>query len=134
MPTQMMKKTNVAPITWPEAVELYESHLRAKRAGKRTIEGYLFELDYLRDYLDRKKASVAPGSITVDRLREYICGLMTGEASRRGKPLAAGTVARVATTLAGFFEFLHEEKRIEDDPARRLERPNVPRYVPGDVL
>ncbi len=117
-------------ITWDEAVDLFEAHLRAKRAGERTRDGYLREIVLFREYVGEG----GPAVVTLEELREYQCGLQTGENTRRGKPLAAGTTARIATVLSVFFAFLVEEKVIENDPAARLERPRVPKRLPGDVL
>jgi integrase/recombinase XerD len=61
-------------------------------------------------------------------------GLLTGTASRSGRPNGASTVHRVTTALRSFFRFLAAEERIERDPTARLEHPRLPRPLPGDVL
>ncbi|MBI3726282.1 tyrosine-type recombinase/integrase [bacterium] len=128
------KPRKVKSLSWDTATDLYEAHLRAKRSAARTVEGYLLELQYLDDYLAKRDTPPLPGEVEIQDLREYQCGLVTGAASRTGKALAAGTVARVSTVIAGFFEWLHDEEKIESNPARRLERPKLPDRLPGDVL
>ena len=116
-------------LTWEAALARYESHLRARRASPRTVAGYLRELELLSERL-----ALPPARVTLQGLREHLCGLMTGTRSISGRPLAAGTVARTATAYKCFFAFLLAEGLSQEDPARRLERPKVPRYPPGDVL
>jgi site-specific recombinase XerD len=121
-------------IAWPEALDLFEAHLRARCSAERTVRGYLIEVGYLRDHLEKRSAPPEPAAVTIDDLREYQCGLLSGTASRTGKQLGAGTVARVATVFSLFFSFLEEEGKIPENPARRLARPKAPKRAPGDVL
>jgi integrase/recombinase XerD len=118
-------------ITWPEAFSLYRTHLQAKRTADSTIEGHLIELNRFRRHLGSDHPPL-PGEITLQDLREYQVGLMTGSIS--DKPLSAGTVARISTVLRTFFAYLEDDGKIENDPARKLERPHVPPRLPGDVL
>ncbi len=127
MPTTIIK--DAPTLTWDDALDRYETHLRARRIGKRTLRDYLREVRIFREHVDAE-----PAEVTVKDLRAYQCGLLTGETSRTGKTLGAGTVAKVATTLAVFFEWLTDERLVASDPASRLERPKVPRYAPGEVL
>jgi site-specific recombinase XerD len=118
-------------ITWEAAIDLYKLHLLAKRSADRTNVGYLREVGYLRDHLgDRAK----PGEVTLQDLREYQCGLLTGKTSQKGRPLAVGTVAKAVTVLRTFFSFLVDDGKIPLNPTARLERPRVPPRLPGDVL
>jgi integrase/recombinase XerD len=117
-------------LTWDHALDVYETHLRAKRSAARTVDGYLLEACYLQEHL----GDVAPDAVTLAQLRIYVTGLLTGTATRRGRPLSAGTVAKVVTLLRTFFAFLAVEGLRADDPALRLERPRVPEAAPGDVL
>lgn len=72
--------------------------------------------------------------MTLDQLRAYQGGLLTGATARRARPLAPSTVARATTAIAGFFAFLATEGLIPADPCARLERPRVPEKAPRDVL
>jgi len=117
-------------LCWTRALEVYEQHLLARRASPRTREDHLRELRLLREHAAPKR----PGSLCLADLRDYQVGLLTGEASRSGRPVSAGTVAKVTSTLRAFFAFLAAEGLVRADPALRLERPKVPRRLPGDVL
>lgn len=117
------------PSSWDTALARYETHLRARRASPRTLDSYLRELRLLADRLGGR-----PATVSLQDLREHLCGLLSGSRSITAKPLGAATVARAATTYKRFFAFLAAEGLLPDDPARRLERPRVPRYPPGEVL
>jgi integrase/recombinase XerD len=126
-------KPTRAAIGWPEALALWETHLRAQNKAAHTIRGYLFEARRLREYLDGRGLR-APGCIAVSHLRDYQVGLMTGAASRTGKPNAVRTVHRITTTLATLFGYLTAERLIERDPTLLLERPRLPSSKVGEVL
>ncbi len=120
--------------SWSAAIDAYETHLRSRRAAEGTIVGYVREVRLFREHLAEDDDAQAPSEVELAHLRDYQVGLLTGDASRTGRPLAAGTVARIHTSLAGFFEFLRAEGLIADDPTRRLDRPNVPEGAVKDVL
>jgi integrase/recombinase XerD len=122
------------PVTWDEALAFYDTYLRAKRSSARTLKSYLLEVSYLRDWLTKAGTSASPASVTLQTLRDYQCGLLTGEATRRGLPILAATVARTSTILRGFFRFLFDEGKIAADPGARLENPRAPRNLPGEAL
>ena len=120
------------PITWEESLDLFETHLRAARRAERTVKLYLLETTYLRDHLGERVLS--PASVTVDQLREYQCGLLTGAATRTRKPRSPASVHVATSIMRSFFSFLFEEERLGKDPARRLEHTRVPERPVGDTL
>ncbi len=117
------------PLRWADAIERYEDHLFARGAAPRTVDSYGRELRYFAEHA----GDGGPADTTLGDLRAYQSGLITGETTRRGRPMGAATVGRVTTTLVSFFSFLLGEGLIADDPTRRLERPKQARPV-GDVL
>lgn len=125
--------TRTRRLTWPAARETFLTHMRARGMSALTIKGYLLEVDHLHEHLGRERAP-RPDAVAVEHLREYVCGLLTGAASRQRKPLSAGTAARITTQLGSFFSFLEREGLIRNDPTRRLERPRAPQRAPGNVL
>ncbi len=125
-------KTRKGP-SWAAAIDAYETHLRARRAAEGTTVGYVREVRLLREHL-AEDDDRTPAEVELADLREYQVGLLTGDASRTGRPLAAGTVSRIRTSLGDFFGFLHKDGLISDDPTQRLERPDVPIGAPKDVL
>ena len=130
MPTT--KRRRPAALDWDEAIDLFETHLRAARKAPGTIESNLLEVRRLERHL---RASRRPDEITTDDLRRYQLRLLAGELSRSGQPSTAGNVARVATVHANFFGFLFDEEKLATNPTRRLERPRGnARKLTGDVL
>lgn len=117
-------------ITWPDALELFATYLRAKRSSERTVELYLIDLRELAEAL----GDVRPGQVLIEHLRQRQCGLMSGELSVSRRPLAPATVARVTAAWRSFFRFLAEEGRIAKDPGAKLESPRVPKRAPLDAL
>jgi integrase/recombinase XerD len=126
-----MSEHTTTPLTWAHALNLFETHLRARRSAARTLDYYLRDVRYLAAHLG---GDAAPGDVTLGALRAFQVGLMTGDAAKKGKPLAAGTVARVVTVLRVFFRFLFAEGVLGQDPTARLERPRVTQALPGDKL
>jgi integrase/recombinase XerD len=121
------------PLSWESALDAYLLRLRASRRASLTVESYTQVLGGLRRFLIEHR-SPTPGRVTVEHLRAYQVGLLTGSASRTGRPYAVRTVHRITTTIQGFFAFLEDEGRLPSDPAANLDRPRLPSPVPGDVL
>jgi len=132
-PRRTRRHREPEPLSWDEALDLYELHLRAARKSPLTVKGYRATLQALQRHQERQGVA-HPAEVTLQQLRTYTCGLMTGETSVSRKPLKVSVVARVAGTAAGLFAFLHAEGKLEQNPALRLERPRVPEQLPGDVL
>ena len=118
---------------WPEALTRYEAHLLAERKGELTVYAYLLEAQRLREHLARQGVDT-PDDVTLEHLRAYQVGLLTGACTRTGRPSSVRTVHRITTTLGGLFAFLTAEGLVARDPSLRLERPRLPRSLPGDVL
>lgn len=124
------KKTKQTALTWEDALDRYEVHLRAKRAAKTTIEEHLLALGHVRDHLHDR----TPDQVTLIDLRAYQAGLFSGQTSASHRHLSAGSVAKVSSIIRTFFAFLVEEELLTTSPAARLEQPRVPPRVVGDVL
>lgn len=130
MSTQSKKKTKSKNITWPDAIDVFITHLHAQRMSERTVKLYEADLKLLAGEL----APQAPSEVQVDKLRTLQCALMSGTKSASRRPLAAASVARVTSAWRSFFRFLAEEDRIPSDPTARLESPHVPKRAPLDAL
>lgn len=117
-------------ITWPAALDLFETHLLASRASAKTVKTYLADLALLQRLLD----SPSPALATPEALREVQHGLLTGESSRSGKPLAAVSVLRIVSAWRSFFSFILAEGKVDRDPAARVDLPRVGHKAPGATL
>lgn len=122
------RKSSKVALTWEDALDRYETHLRAKRSAKTTLEEHQLALGHLRD-----RMSVL-SEITLTNLRAYQAGLFSGSTSASHRHLSAGSVAKVSSIIRTFFAFLVEDELLPTSPAARLEQPRVPPRVVGDVL
>lgn len=93
-------------LTWAAALERFEEHLRAERKSRLTVMCYLGVLRALGRHLGGDRAP-RPGQVSLQELRSYLCHLLTGDGEDRA--LTAGTVARIATTISSFFNFLQAD-------------------------
>src|SRR5690606_22010324 len=87
----MTSRRQRKPLSWTAALAAYETHLRARRASPRTREDSLREVRLLAAHVE----PLRPEQVRLADLRQYQVGLLTGAATRSGRPAAAGTVARV---------------------------------------
>jgi integrase/recombinase XerD len=126
----MPKKPKTQTITWEQALDLFLTHLKARRSADRTVTCYRKDLERLQELVE----PASPPDVTIDQLRDLQVRLLSGDAAQKGRPLDAGTVSRITSVWRSFFGFLTEEERLERDPTARLEHPKVPKRVPGDVL
>ncbi len=115
------------PLTWTDAMDRYETYLRARASAKTTIRFRRRHARLFREYLEDPPLE----AVELTDLRDYLCALLTGEGSRSKKPLAASTVAKVASDLRSFFAFLTSEGLLKENPADRLESPKVSKQVKG---
>jgi len=127
----MSRKTKLG---WTRALELFSNHLLARNLRPTTIESYLIELARFRRHLDRQDLVLAPGAVTLDTLREFQVGLLTGTMAESGRPVSVDAVGKTTTILSVFFRFLTVEELIARDPTLRLEQPKTPPRPPGGVL
>jgi integrase/recombinase XerD len=123
-----------AALTWEDAVDRYELHLRAQRVAALTLESHVNAVNHLRAHFAAQPACPSPAEVTLAELRLYQAGLYTGETSASGKPLSTSSVSHASSCLRRFFAYLDDERLIPEDPARRLERPRTPIRHVGDVL
>ena len=128
-PTKKRRRRSLGDTSWEEALDLFESHLRASRASPLTLSCYVRDVERLRDALGVS----TPAEVTRDLLRGRQCDLLTAPGPK-GRPLAAVSVARQVAAWHAFFRLLVREERVVVDPTAWLESPRVPRRAPGQVL
>jgi len=130
--TKMMMRPE--PLTWTDARNLFEQHLLARRSSEGTLRAYRSDLGGLVKHLSRGGEPPAPEEVTLDDLRAYQVGLLSGQTARSKRPLMASSVARVTVNFRCFFAWLAAEGKIPADPTLRLETPRVPKRIPAQVL
>jgi len=117
-------------LTWEEAEDRFRTHLRARNLSPKSVYCYCLEVSRLADHLK----PLRPSQVRTEDLRDYQVGLLSGTASRSGKPLSGRNVYRVACNLATFFRWLLDHNGIGKDPTARLERPKQNQPLQGNVL
>ena len=114
------------PLSWEEALRLYEDYQRSRRAAPRTIYSSQRALRKLVEALGA--SAPTPAEVTLDQLRRHQLSLLV---TRR---LAAKTVATTTSHVRSFFRFLYLDELLDKDPAGRLEPPKVPPGPPGEIV
>jgi len=117
-------------LTWDQALERFRTHLKARNLSRKSVYGYGLEVSRLAEHL----SPLLPGQVRTDDLRDYQVGLLSGTASRSGKPVSGRSVYKVICNLATFFRWLLDENAIAKDPTARLERPKQNQPLQGNVL
>lgn len=119
----------------PAIREFYMYRRFGKGGSERTAEEYARDIELLAAFLDhragveRDPSSKAPFVCHLDQampsdLRQFILWLMS---TQRYKP--AGTRRKIAA-LRAFFAFLRREGRREDNPAKEIDLPPLPKRQP----
>jgi site-specific recombinase XerD len=105
----------------------WESHLRVERnLSPRSRAAYLYDIGRLREWLAPDPEAPCPTveSIGAAHLRDYLRHL---DEELQQRPT---TLARVISSLRGFFAFCVEERLLEVSPAEALQTPRRPRRLP----
>lgn len=105
----------------------WESHLRVERnLSPRSRAAYLYDIGRLREWLAPDPEAPCPTveSVGAAHLRDYLRHL---DEDLQQRPT---TLARVISSLRGFFAFCVEERLLEVSPAEALQTPRRPRRLP----
>ena len=124
MPTKSKK------ITWTTALDLFETRLRAKGAAALTVDEYVRAVRNLA----ARVAPLRPDQLKPADLREVQAGLLTGKASRSGRPLGASAVGRCVAAWRAFFSGLASDGLLPTHPAADLTPPRAARRPVQQVL
>jgi site-specific recombinase XerD len=117
-------------LPWLAALDLFETHLRAKRAADLTVVDYLRAVRQLEEEL----RPLRPDQVRAADLREVQAGLLTGTAARSKRALTPGAVGRHVAAWRAFFGLLHADGHVAPDPAASLTPPRVTRRPVQHVL
>lgn len=99
-----------------------------KNASPHTVKNYSGDLHQFSDFLKRRFQSSFPhqsndlGKVNTDMIRAYLNDLYHNH--------GATSVARKLSTLRSFFAFCQKQKWIENNPAKQISSPKIPKKVP----
>lgn len=100
----------------------YIAHLRLEKGmSHNTIEAYTDDIEKLAHYLASENISWQ--EVTQETLHDFVCTL-------QDVGIGARSQARIISGVKSFFRFLKHENYITDDPALRLEMPQIGRHLP----
>ncbi len=104
----------------------FEQFLRVERnLSDRTRRAYIYDLNRFQEYLARVHGRVErPDRINTDAIREYLNYLQLDLGYK------SSTLARVISSIRGFFDFCVDRGAIEVSPAARIHTPKQPRKLP----
>ena len=107
---------------WPRTLGAYLDALAAERGlARNTVDAYRRDLERLGK--DLAAAGVDPLAATASDLAVHLRRLR-----RRG--IAPRSVGRAVASIRGFYAFLVEDQRRDDNPGVHLQSPKIPRRLP----
>jgi integrase/recombinase XerD len=107
---------------WNAALKDFATYLKLeKNLAQNTIDSYALDLLPLQQWAEAQQ--LTPLDLQRHHLEAFI-------QTRLANGLAARSQARLVSALRGFFKFLVMEGQREDNPARLLEQPKLPRKLP----
>ncbi len=106
-------------IKMQDYITKYISYLILKKQySENTLESYKRDLFYFSEYLASKK-------ITFENVTKLNISVYAANLARNGKSDA--TIARVISTLKGFYSYLYIKKVVKNDPSKGVTTPHVVR-------
>ena len=112
---------------WDDVIRSFGLYLKLERSlSANSIEGYLSDVEKLRQFSMIKGTSLHPNTITADQLREFL-----EYVSDLG--LSAQSQARILSGLKSFFKYLLFEGTIDKDPTALLEGPRLGKKLPDTL-
>ncbi|MFH2142456.1 MAG: site-specific tyrosine recombinase XerD [Bacteroidota bacterium] len=111
-------------MNWDEEIIEFKNYLRLEKSlSQNSIEGYLHDVNGLKQYLDLIKLNVSPTQVEMRHLTDFI-----GWINEMG--LSARTQARMISGIKAFFKYLLLEEKTDFDPSSLLETPRIGRKLP----
>lgn len=104
--------------------------LLARNRSKATIEGYMWAIGKLGNYLIAEDEPQAIEKIKRVHIQGLMNSILSGQHTRTGKPLSPSTAATAYRGLRAFFNWCVEEEIIPKSPMHGLQAPNVPEEPP----
>jgi integrase/recombinase XerD len=109
-------------VNWEQAIAEYINYLKLERgSSKATISSYTYDLNRLKEALINNGVD-RPTLTQLENLRASM-GLLS-------VALSARSLARLVSSMKGFFSYLTAEKYLEVNPAEQIEAPKLSRKIP----
>ena len=109
-------------MNWEQAIAEYINYLKLERgSSKATISSYTYDLNRLKEALMSNGVD-RPTSTELENLRASMGSL--------SEALSARSLARLVSSMKGFFSYLTAEKYLEVNPAEQIEAPKLSRKIP----
>lgn len=114
-------------MNWNQAVLSYKIYLQLERsAADNTIESYLRDVDYLKQYSEDLAKPLSPSQVTYEDVQGFLAWITD-------IGLGAKTQARIISGLRSFFDFLILENAIDISPVELIESPKIGRKLPDTL-
>jgi integrase/recombinase XerD len=112
---------------WEPFKNGFKAHLQLERSlSDATVEAYLNDVEKLTQYLETKGAGIAPSSITLDDIQDFLKWV-----SKLG--MTPSSQSRMVSGIRNFFRYCLAEQIITNDPTELIDTPKIKRSLP-DVL
>ena len=109
-------------MNWEQAIAEYINYLKLERgSSKATISSYTYDLNRLKEALISNGVD-RPTLTQLENLRASMGSLSV--------ELSARSLARLVSSMKGFFSYLTAEKYFEVNPAEQIEAPKLSRKIP----
>jgi len=109
-------------VNWEQAIVEYINYLKLERgSSKATISSYTYDLNRLKEVLISNGVD-RPTLTQLENLRASMGSLSV--------VLSARSLARLVSSMKGFFSYLTAEKYLEVNPAEQIEAPKLSRKIP----
>ena len=109
-------------MNWEQAIAEYINYLKLERGSSRaTISSYTYDLNRLKEALISNGVD-RPTLTQLENLRASM-GALSIE-------LSARSLARLVSSMKGFFSYLTAEKYLEVNPSEQIEAPKLSRKIP----
>ena len=109
-------------MNWEQAIAEYINYLKLERgSSKATISSYTYDLNRLKEALISNGVD-RPTLTQLENLRASIGSLSID--------LSARSLARLVSSMKGFFSYLTAEKYLEVNPSEQIEAPKLSRKIP----
>src|SRR5687767_8041807 len=112
---------------WEQQITDFRHYLKLERSlSDNSIEGYLSDVEKLRQFISLKHADLAPVNVSPKILREFLEYI-------NDLGLSAQSQARILSGLKSFYKYLIFEGTTEIDPTALIEGPKLGRKLPDTL-